>query len=223
MTNLLRSKKTIVFSLLLVTLCFVIGCKEEEKPKVNLNTTHTGQKKFKNGEVAPLINLNNLDGKPVSLEKLKGKLVLVNFWGTFCASCLTEMPALQRLYQKYQRDGFEILAINLDPKDNQIVVFDFVKNNKINFVVAADPTLVAATAYGVEGLPETFFIDPDGKFISIVDPVWAEDSVRMNGDYPWDAPVYMDLVNSLLDKFIRKVSKVKPIEEPTLDPMQQSQ
>lgn len=189
------------------------GCKQEEIKAPPQTPTDENVVVFKAGQVAPNFALKNFYGIETKLENYRGKLVLINFWATFCPPCISEMPAFQRLYQKYKNRGLEIVAINLDPQENIRAVVDYVKNSRLAFPILLDAELKTSKEYGVTGLPETFFVDPQGRFISVVDPVWAEDSVRLTSDYPWDAPIYSQLVEDLLKKHLPQAGQAESVKQ----------
>jgi len=135
---------------------------------------------------APNVALPTLQGKPLSLADLKGKVVLVNFWATWCLPCHWEMPLMEKLYQAYRAKGFIIVAISLD-QEGAAVVEPFVKEKKLTYPVLLDPSLKGARQFGVRGLPATFLIGRDG-FIKGVS----------YGPREWDGPEARALIDSLL-------------------------
>jgi peroxiredoxin len=115
---------------------------------------------------APDFTLLTLEGRPTQLREFKGKLVLLNFWATWCAPCLHEMPSMERLYQTFKRTDFVLLAVSMD-RQGEEVARPFVNNLKLTFPVLLDPTLEASHRYGVRGLPTTYLIDPEGRLIGV--------------------------------------------------------
>ena len=116
------------------------------------------------GKLAPEFTLKTLDGKEVSLKDFKGKVVLLNFWATWCPPCKEELPLFEEVYQKYKDKGFVILAINTDPENLQ----DFLKksNIKITFpILIGEDRLLEL--YPVRGLPTSFLIDREGKIVKV--------------------------------------------------------
>jgi len=110
---------------------------------------------------APDIALPALTGETVNLASLKGKVVLVNFWATWCGPCLMEMPSMQRLYQQYHRDNFEILAVATD-FEGAPVVKPYVGRLRLTFPILLDPQLQVNDLYKVTGIPTSIIIDRDG-------------------------------------------------------------
>ena len=113
---------------------------------------------------APDFTLSTLSGTSLSLADLRGKVVLLNFWATWCVPCRKEMPAIEALYQRYKDRGLEVLAISLD-KGSATVVGAFVQEMGVTYRVALDPTWATARTYGVRGLPATFLLDRAGNVV----------------------------------------------------------
>ncbi len=115
------------------------------------------------GKPAPAFQLANLSGQTVSLNDYRGKVVLLNFWATWCPDCREEMPTLEAVYQKLHAKGFEVVAPSVDD-DGRKAVMPFVAKNSPSFtILLSDPK--TAEAYGVRGIPSSFLIGPDGKVV----------------------------------------------------------
>ncbi|MBK7668859.1 MAG: TlpA family protein disulfide reductase [Sphingobacteriaceae bacterium] len=122
---------------------------------------------FKAGAVAPEINLPDPNGKNIALSSLKGKVVLVDFWASWCGPCRKEMPNVVAAYKKYKSKGFEIYGVSLD-KERQAWV-DAIKKDGITWIQVSELTYwnsVAAKAYNVQGIPFTVLLDKEGKVIA---------------------------------------------------------
>lgn len=105
--------------------------------------------------------LMDLDGKPQSLSQYRGKIVLLNFWATWCKPCTTEMPAMQASYDKLRDRGFVVLAIN--ELEDDAKVSEHIKTYGHTFTILMDRDNKVANQFGVFGLPVSVFIDQQGK------------------------------------------------------------
>jgi len=107
--------------------------------------------------------LTDLQGKTWSLRELKGKVVLVNFWATWCPPCRKEMPDLNTLYQRFKDQGFVILAISDEEADK---VKPFIAERNISYPVMLDPGRKVNELFQVEGIPKSFVYDREGKLVA---------------------------------------------------------
>jgi peroxiredoxin len=112
------------------------------------------------GDEAPDFKLTTLDGKEMKLSQLRGKAVMLNFWGSWCEPCRTEMPAMQQVYEKYKDEGFVIVAVNIAETD--VAASQFAKQNGLTFPIWMDRDREAVKLYNIKPIPTSFFIDPDG-------------------------------------------------------------
>src|SRR5438105_13973428 len=112
------------------------------------------------GSPAPEIVLKDLQGRDVKLSDLRGKVVLVNFWATWCKPCKEEMPAMQASYDKLRDKGFVVLAVN--ELEDTARVAEHIRTHGHTFEVVMDQNNRVANMYGVVGLPASFLIDPQG-------------------------------------------------------------
>jgi len=113
------------------------------------------------GGQAPDFSLTDLDGRVVSLAQLRGKVVLVNFWATWCPPCRAEMPSMEKLYHLLKDEDFVMLAINIEA-DGEQTVARFLEKNQHSFPILLDTQGVVQKQYGVYKFPETFVIRKDG-------------------------------------------------------------
>lgn len=110
---------------------------------------------------APELNLTTLNGEPASLSDYLGSVVLVNLWATWCPPCREEMPTLQAFHEKYQSDGFVLIAI--DQGETSELVLPFVKEFGLNFPVWLDIDSEAGIAFKTMNLPSSYVIDRNGR------------------------------------------------------------
>lgn len=114
------------------------------------------------GHLAPDFALITLEGKTVRLSEFRGqKVVLINFWATWCPPCRLEMPTMQQIYSEYKVKGFEILAVNIEPDAKQ-AIGDFVKELRLTFPILLDPDMKVTRKFRVIGLPVSVLIDRQG-------------------------------------------------------------
>ena len=108
--------------------------------------------------------LTDLQGKQWTLQDLRGKVVLVNFWATWCPPCKKEMPDLEALYQKFKDQGFVILAISEDEETEKVA--PFIAEQKVTYPILLDPGAKVNKLFEVEGIPKTFIYDRQGKLVT---------------------------------------------------------
>ena len=123
-------------------------------------------------------------GGRVSLESLAGRVVLVNFWATWCEPCEQEMPAMERLYRSLPRDRFEMLAISIDDEPSKVAAF--VDRYSLTFPILLDPGKRVAERYQTMGVPESLLVDGSGRVVE-----------RYVGPREWDAPEYVARIETL--------------------------
>ena len=140
------------------------------------------------GQPAPEFSLADLKGNAVRLANLKGKVVFVNVWATWCEPCRQEMPGMQKLYDTLAGNDFTMLAVNSDQTDRGVVE-RFVQTYKLTFPVLPDPDLQVAGRYKVTGYPETFVIDRNGTIVH-----------HEIGPRHWDAPANVGAFKKLIER-----------------------
>jgi len=139
------------------------------------------------GEPAPDFDTVDTKGNIWSLSKLKGQVVFVNFWATWCPPCRDEMPSMQRLYTMMPADKFKMLA--LFNNDKPAAVENFVAKLGLTMPILSDESNIIGARYGLTGLPETFIIDKQGvvreKFI---------------GPAQWDSPENVEMLTKYINQ-----------------------
>jgi TonB family protein len=113
------------------------------------------------GKDAVAFALKDLNGNPVDLQSLKGKVALLNFWASWCGPCLAEMPHIEKLHKDFKDKGLVVLGINYDEEIE--VASAFVKNKGYTFTILPDEGKEVSMKYGVYSIPQVFIIDRDGK------------------------------------------------------------
>ena len=129
------------------------------------------------GGSPPALALKDLDGRLHQLSDYRGKVVLINFWATWCEPCRDEMPSIQGLRQKLEGKPFVVLAVNLDEPESRIR--KFLSQMKLDFTILLDPERKAAKAWDARILPASFVAGPDGRIrYSLIGEIdWAHEHV----------------------------------------------
>jgi peroxiredoxin len=129
---------------------------------------------------APAVSLTDIEGKRLDLADYKGKVVLLDFWATYCEPCRVEIPGFMEMQNKYARQGFSVIGISMDDKPGPVV--EFYKEFKMNYPVAVGNERIGELYGGIFGLPTTFLIGRDGriyaKHMGALDVSVIEDEVQ---------------------------------------------
>jgi cytochrome c biogenesis protein CcmG/thiol:disulfide interchange protein DsbE len=120
------------------------------------------------GFLAPNFTAQTLDGQTVTLADLRGKVILVNFWASWCPPCRAEMPAIEATYQTYQAQKFVVLAVNSTAQDSLAEARYFINKNRLSFPILLDESGEITRLYRVQSLPTSFFIDGEGMIREVV-------------------------------------------------------
>ncbi|HJQ84570.1 MAG TPA: TlpA disulfide reductase family protein [Candidatus Binatia bacterium] len=142
--------------------------------------THRGPQR------APDFAVSDLEGRTVRLSALRGKVVVLNLWTTWCPPCLEEMPSMERLWTTLGGDDFALLAVSQD-EDGRRAVESFVARTRVTFPVYLDPEHQVGDRYGVWGYPETFVIDRNGFIVE-----------RVIGPRDWSTPEAITQLRALI-------------------------
>ena len=142
-------------------------------------------KRWTGKPAAPPIELLTIEGAPFSLTQLRGKVVLVNFWATWCEPCITEMPSLQRLRDELAASGFDVLAVNYQEGPARIT--GFTQKMKLNLPVVRDTDGSVARNWGARIFPASFLLDRNGNI-----------RYAISGAADWTSPKMVSTIRSLL-------------------------
>jgi len=131
--------------------------------------------------------LEDLDGNLISLSSMRGKVVFLNFWATWCPPCRAEMPSMEKLYNKFVSRDFEIVAVDLQEKNKQ--VSKFVADYGLTFKILLDKTGSTGAAYSARSIPTTYIINKDGSVLA-----------RTIGGREWDTAEIFNLFEKILSR-----------------------
>lgn len=134
---------------------------------------------------APAFSLPDLSGKTITSATFQGKVLLINFWATWCAPCREEMPALDRLQKQFSDKGLAVLGISIDNEPG--LIKDFLKGSKTEFTVLHDSGLKSHDAYKVFAYPTTFLVDSKG----IIQKYWI-------GPQEWEGEAFKKILQGYL-------------------------
>ena len=149
-----------VFGVCLMALAMT-ACGVQSEPKAEA----AAPKGDPSRKAAPAFSLKDGDGRTVSLSDFKGKVVLLNFWATWCGPCKIEIPWFVEFEQKYKDRGFAVIGVAMDDEGWEVVK-PYVAKSKINYRILKGTDEVASSYGGVDSLPTTLVIDQDGRIVS---------------------------------------------------------
>jgi peroxiredoxin len=182
--SFIRLKDGLLGLLIIVALTLLIlrvqrPSPENPQPKAN-------QFKSQEGYMAPRFSLRNLKGNMEGLDDHLGKVIVVNFWATWCVPCVKEMPSFENLYRRYRSQGLTLLAVSLD-KGDSTKVQEFADKHKISFPILLDTKGVAEKLYPSFSIPFTYVIDKQGRVVA-----------RVDGAKNWESSETFEAVEHLL-------------------------
>ena len=126
-----------------------------------------GVTELKDGQRGPGFRLSTLDDHRAALADYRDKLVVLNFWATWCHPCTIEMRTLEALWREYRDRGLVVLGVSVDRGAPRSLIDPYVRNLELTFPILLDPDLATATAWRVTGLPATFLVRPGGEVAGI--------------------------------------------------------
>ena len=172
-------KRILVYCLILsVTLLMTAGCKKKEEA--------AGVAEVKETKLAPEITVNSLKNVPLKLSELKGKVVLLNFWASWCPPCREEIPSMMKLDNAMAGKPFQMLAVSID-EGGVPDIEAFFKSSGLSLPAYTDPGGVAVKTYGITGVPESFVIDKNGILVK-----------KVIGPLAWDSPETISFLEGLM-------------------------
>ncbi len=139
--------------------------------------------------VPPDISWSTLDGKPVALRDFKGKVVLLNYWATWCGPCMFELPGINRLQQTMASDKFTVVAINIDRNGTDVAEPKARELGLSALKLYVDPKQLSPRKLGMRGMPSTYLFDTKGRQIG-----------KLEGGAEWDAPESVALLKYFIER-----------------------
>ena len=136
--------------------------------------------------LAPSFSLPSRTGEVLSLDKLKGQVVMLNFWASWCGPCRTEMPLLDQMHKRYSSLGFTLVGVNVEPDAKGAEAW-LSKQKPVSFPIAFDTDSKVSKMYKVAGMPSTVFVDRKGNI-----------RVMHKGYKPGDENIYLTQIRSML-------------------------
>ena len=134
-----------------------------------------------------VIQLKDVSGNTVSLSDFRGKIVFLNFWATWCPTCVVEMPSMEKLHQRFKNQDFAMIAVNMQESATQ--VRSFLKKMRLSFTALLDTSGEVAAGLAVNALPTTFFLDKEGRIMGMA-----------LGPREWDNQASMELFEFLINR-----------------------
>jgi peroxiredoxin len=174
MSQLMKRNLFILIGTVLAVTLLVYGTSRNSKSQTAESAVDgNGQ-----GRVAPNFELKSLDGRTVRLADFRGKVVVVNFWATYCAPCRVETPWLIEFYGQYRTQGLEIIGVSMD--DGGAEVNDFVKEMNINYTILMGNQTVGEAYGGTRLLPQSFLVDREGRIVKSMLGIQAKGDLEEN-------------------------------------------
>jgi len=171
---------TLIYALFFsITTLVMTGCdKKPVKPVVNQSAVVS--------KPAPDVTLKSINNESLTLSTLKGKVVLLNFWATWCPPCREEIPSMMKLNSAMAGKPFQMVAVSID-EGGKKAVEDFFKDSHFTLPAYLDPETSAAKVYGITGVPETFVIDKGGIIVK-----------KVIGPMDWNSPEAIAFLERLM-------------------------
>ncbi len=149
----------------LIAIVTILGAPEASRAEVTELLGKLNLSAYPRGTKPPEFNGRTADGRAISLASLRGKVVLLNFWATWCLECRPEMPLFERLHREFVAQGLSVIGINA--REGTVAIQRYAKELGLTFPLVLDPKGEINAAYGVIGLPTTFLIARDGRAVAL--------------------------------------------------------
>ena len=182
--SFIRLKDGLLGLLIIVALTLLVL--RVQRPSPENPQPKTNQFKSQEGYMAPRFSLRNLKGNMEGLDDYLGKVIVVNFWATWCVPCVKEMPSFESLYRRYRSQGLTLLAVSLD-KGDSTKVQEFADKYKLSFPILLDTEGVAEKLYPSFSIPFTYVVDKQGRVVA-----------RVDGAKNWESSETFEAVEHLL-------------------------
>ena len=139
------------------------------------------------GDTAPDFQLSGLDGPTLQLSAYRGRVVVVNFWATWCPPCVEEMPSLNRFTERFGPKGVAVLAVSVD--EDEQALRSFAAKYQLKMAILRDPGRKVSASYHTFQYPETYILDRQGRLVQ-----------KVIGGYDWDSPQLASFFEGLLNR-----------------------
>ena len=172
-------KRIVVYCLILTAAALLMaGCKKKEEA--------AGVAEVRENKPAPEITVNSLTNVPLKLSALKGKVVLLNFWATWCPPCREEIPSMMKLNSAMAGKPFQMVSVSID-EGGVPEIESFFKTSGYSLPTYTDPGGAASKTYGITGVPESFVIGKNGILVK-----------KVIGPLAWDSPETVSFLEGLM-------------------------
>jgi len=149
----------------LIAIVTILGTPEASRAEMMELLQKLNLTVYPRGTRPPEFNGRTADGRTASLASLRGKVILLNFWATWCQECRPEMPLFERLHREFAVQGLSVVGINA--REGTVAIRGYAKELGLTFPLVLDPKGEINGAYGVIGLPTTFLIGRDGRAVAL--------------------------------------------------------
>jgi len=174
---------------LLIAFVMILGPLETSRAEVAKLLDGLKLSGYRPGTKPPEFKGITADSRTISLDSLRGKVVLLNFWATWCQECRPEMPMFERLHREFTKQGLSVVGINA--REGTQAIREYAKELRLTFPLVLDPKGEINAAYGIIGLPATFLIGRDGRAVA-----------RTVGPRDWQSAPAKAIIQALLSEAV---------------------